>query len=173
MSAELLGKAVGRLGASLSTLESLCAGLDAETSRWKPAPQAWSVREVMGHLWDEEVHDFRARLRLTLEDPEQPWPPLNPPQRVLDLEFNEQALETLRERFKRERAASLEWLRSLEAPDFDKAHPHPGGFTLLAGDLLAGWVAHDLLHIRQLTRLLRQRWEQEAAPYRLEYAGPW
>ena len=43
---------------------------------------------------------------------------------------------------------------------------------LRAGDLLASWLAHDLIHIRQITRL-HYRWlERLAAPYQLGYAGP-
>ena len=37
-----------------------------EDARWRPANGAWSVLEVVCHLADEEVEDFRARLESTL-----------------------------------------------------------------------------------------------------------
>ena len=44
---------------------------------------------------------------------------------------------------------------------------------LHAGDVLASWVAHDLLHIRQLARLHSQRVGELAAPVSIGYAGDW
>jgi len=42
-----------------------------------------------------------------------------------------------------------------------------------AGDMLASWVAHDGLHIRQLVELRRARTETLANPYFIGYAGDW
>jgi hypothetical protein len=42
-----------------------------------------------------------------------------------------------------------------------------------AGDLLASWVAHDVLHMRQLVELQRAYVVHLAEPYNTEYAGPW
>ena len=53
------------------------------------------------------------------------------------------------------------------------AYPHPQAGPLRAGDLLAAWQAHDLLHVRQLTRLHYRFLEQQAEPFTLRYAGDW
>jgi hypothetical protein len=37
---------------------------------------------------------------------------------------------------------------------------------------MAAWVAHDLLHIRQIAELPHAYLAVVAAPYRTEYAGP-
>ena len=42
-----------------------------------------------------------------------------------------------------------------------------------AGDLLASWLAHDLLHVRQLARLHWQYLTAAAKPFQTDYAGPW
>jgi hypothetical protein len=34
-------------------------------------------------------------------------------------------------------------------------------------------VAHDLLHLRQIVRLLHERAAADAAPFGVGYAGPW
>ena len=44
---------------------------------------------------------------------------------------------------------------------------------LLRGlDLLAAWVAHDRLHLRQLAGTLARLWATRWAPLRADYAGP-
>jgi hypothetical protein len=42
---------------------------------------------------------------------------------------------------------------------------------MAAGDLLASWVAHDLLHVRQIARLRYEYVRKLAAPYGVDYAG--
>ncbi len=42
-----------------------------------------------------------------------------------------------------------------------------------AGELLAAWVAHDNLHMRQLVELRRARLVNLTAPYDVSYAGEW
>jgi hypothetical protein len=76
------------------------------------------------------------------------------------------------ERFLSERASSLAWLRSLSEPDWEASYEAPWG-PITAGDLAAAWVAHDLLHMRQLVEL---HWAQATAsvvPYQVDYAGAW
>jgi len=50
--------------------------------------------------------------------------------------------------------------------------PKPG-FPLSAGDLLASWLAHDFLHLRQLTGLHWEYVSLLAKPYSTDYAGMW
>jgi hypothetical protein len=74
--------------------------------------------------------------------------------------------------FLAERHKSLAWLKMLEAPDWGTAHEAPSG-QIKAGDVLAAWVAHDLLHLRQLIELRYQLMHRQAQPYGLRYAGSW
>ncbi len=160
-----------RLARGAETIAALARGLSAEQARWRPAPGEWSALEIVNHLYDEEREDFRVRLRLTLEDPSQDWPPIDPEGWAVQRAYNERDLDESLAAFLGEREASLAWLRSLQAPNWDQARRHPAGFTLRAGDLLAAWVAHDLLHIRQLAATHWAYVAQAAAPYSVEYAG--
>ncbi len=67
-----------RLRANAAVIAALVAGVTDEQARWKPDPAQWSILEVMGHLADEEVEDFRTRLDLTLHRPEAEWPRIDP-----------------------------------------------------------------------------------------------
>ncbi len=150
----------------------LVTGLTEEEARWKPAPETWSVLEVLNHLVDEEIYDFRAHLDHILHTPDQPWPKIDPLGWVSQRQYNEQALHESLVRFESERKQSLKWLAELPAPDWDAAVSDPRG-TLSAGDMLASWIAHDLLHLRQLIALRYQITINTSRPYKLDYAGKW
>jgi len=50
------------LAQGAETIAALVAGVTAEEARRRPAPDAWSLLEVVCHLHDEEREDFRPRL---------------------------------------------------------------------------------------------------------------
>jgi len=79
--------------------------------------------------------------------------------------------------FMAEREASLAWLGSLgdgvAEVGWNAGALAPWGSKLTAGDIMAAWVAHDLLHIRQLNELRYAYLVQQVAPYSARYAGEW
>ena len=168
-----LNQAIAQLTHNIPTFESLLQGLSTEQARWKPTPQKWSILEVINHLYDEEHLDFRLRLESVLRDPTQPVPPIDPPAWVVERKYNERELGESLERFKQERQTSLNWLRTLQDPRWENTYHHPAGFKVRAGDLMASWLAHDLLHIRQITRLHYDYVAQTWQPYGVGYAGEW
>jgi hypothetical protein len=64
-------------------------------------------------------------------------------------------------------------LRTLGSPDWDLARPHRVGGKLSAGDLLLSWLMHDVLHARQLLRILYLQGSETWKPYSGAYAGRW
>jgi hypothetical protein len=140
---------------------------------WKPPSGAWSILEIVCHLGDEEVDDFRTRLRLTLEDPSQDWPKIDPEGWARERRYNERDLGESLERFARERAASVAWLRSLRDVDWSRAATHPRLGSLRAGDLMASWAAHDALHLRQIAKRLHELAAADAPGFDAGYAGEW
>jgi hypothetical protein len=161
-----------RLEATLNTVESLCRGVDETQARWRPTPDVWSLLEVINHLADEEVDDFRRRLNWVLEPTGEPPPAIDPEGWVTARDYNQRDLQESLERWQHERRASLEWLRSLDQPNWDQDIPRPD-ITLRAGDLLHAWFAHDLLHLRQLIELHYAYHAQAAKPYEVVYGGDW
>jgi hypothetical protein len=153
-------------------VRALVDGVSEQQARWKPHPDSWSILEVVNHLLDEERHDFRVRLDYTLHCPGEPWPPIDPGGWVTERQYNLQDLKLSLAEFLSEREASINWLRALPEPDWEAAYEAPWG-PLRAGDLLASWVAHDLLHMRQLVELHWAYATGELAPYRPDYAGEW
>jgi hypothetical protein len=151
----------------------LVAGVEMAQARWKPAAGEWSILEVVNHLYDEEVEDFRVRMQITLRDPSEAWPANDPVHKVTARRYNERDLSDSLENFLDERTVSLEWLRGLESPQWDHEHVIPKVGSLRAGDLLTSWVAHDLLHLRQLVELHFYYQRHLARPYSVDYAGDW
>lgn len=153
-------------------IRALQQGVSDQQARWKPDPDSWSMLEVVNHLLDEERHDFRVRLDYTLHRPGEPWPPIDPGGWVTERQYNQQDPEASLAQFLSERESSIAWLRELSAPDWDATYEAPWG-PIRAGDLFASWVAHDLLHTRQLVELHWAYTVAGVAPYRPDYAGEW
>lgn len=164
-----LDEARSRLAVGVEAIECFVAGIGDEEAEYRAGPDAWSVRDVLAHLVHEEAADFRGRFRATLKDSGEPWPSIDPSAVAEGARHDGRSTRALVEGFREERAVSLAWLATLDDPDLDRAHDE-GGRRLRAGDLLAAWVAHDLVHLRQLTGVRLAWWMRRAAPYVAEYA---
>lgn len=165
---------IDRLERAGPAVQALAAIPTPEQARFKPVSGAWSILEIVCHLGDEEVDDFRTRLRLTQEDPAAPWPGIDPERWARDRRYNDQDLAAAVDRFVRERRESTRWLRSLTSPDWHVSVMRPHG-PLRAGDLLVAWAAHDALHIRQIAKRLYELAEADGQPegFIARYAGEW
>lgn len=164
---------IDQLEAQAGIIRELVQGVAHEQAAWKPAPERWSILEVVVHLLDEEREDFRVRLGLLLRDPKADWPPIDPQGWVTQREYAKRDLGETLKAFLKEREDSLAWLKGLESPAWDNVKTHPAAGALSAGDMLASWVAHDLLHIRQLAKLHYDYVRRLAEPYSVAYAGDW
>ncbi len=155
-----------------ATIKSLAASISDEQARWKPDAESWSILEVVNHLYDEEQYDFRVRLDIILHRPDEPWPPIDPQGWVTEREYNAQDLAASLANFLAEREKSIAWLRSLGEPNMDAFVESPFG-SMTAGEMFAAWVAHDLLHMRQLVELHYAYTQKQLQPYNPRYAGEW
>jgi len=153
-------------------IRSLVEGITQAEAQTRPEADAWSVLEVVCHLYDEEREDFRQRLDYTLHKAGETWPPIDPGGWVTSRGYNERHLAEALGGFLAERQRSLDWLKSLNDPDWEASHETPFG-RMKAGDILSSWVAHDNLHARQLVELKRSHLLQLTQPYDVRYAGEW
>ncbi len=163
---------IAQLARHRDVFKQIFSGLTKEDLRWKPAPEKWCLLEVLCHLHDEEREDFRARLKHVLETPDQVMPKIDPVAWVTERKYMEQDSAVMLEKFLAERDRSVEWLRGLKDAKWTNAYMHPTVGPVSCDLLLVNWVAHDLLHFRQITRL---RYEQlrTITIEPLDYAGAW
>jgi uncharacterized damage-inducible protein DinB len=157
---------------STDMILTILASLTQEEARVKPDEASWSILETLCHLYDEELEDFREHLDFVLNRQDQKWHPIDPAQWVVDRKYNEQDFKEMKEKFFAERNKSLNWLKSLLNANWDLTYTSEFG-TLSAGELLASWVAHDNLAMRQFVELRRNRIEKISGPYSVAYAGDW
>jgi hypothetical protein len=169
--AALLGAARDELARMPAVLAGLLAGLDAAAWRARPAPAEWAPVEIVCHLRDEEAEDFPARLRVIVEGCTA-FAPIDPKDWVESRRYRETDPAAALAALRAGRTASLAWLATVDAERLRRsiAHPRLGDFSGL--DLLAAWVAHDRLHVAQLSATLARLWADRWAPLRVDYAGP-
>ncbi len=172
----MLESAIERLEASGKSIHALVEAMSEETLHWKPKPEVWSVHEVVCHLLDEERDDFRARFFALIEDPSREWAPIDPEGWPKSRNYAGRDFEETLAAWWSERQDSLRQLRELAAtesePRYENDHPMPWG-KIRAGDFLSSWVAHDLLHLRQILRLRFESIPTEFGDYSTLYAGEW
>lgn len=164
---------IAQLEAGAGALAGVTAGLTTVEASWRSEPDQWSLLEIAGHLLDEEREDFRVRLDFTLHRPGEPWPTIDPTGWVRTHHYGDQDFPATMAAFARERRHSLAWLRGLGRPDWGAAYTHPKLGVIRAGDLLASWCAHDVLHLRQIARWHWHRLQVESGPFGTDYAGQW
>ena len=164
---------IDRLESNVSVFQGQLRLVRSVQAMWKPAADEWSLVEVVNHLAEEESDDFRMRLRLLLDDPNKAWPDIDPERSVVQHNFNARDLQESLHRFMRERARSVEWMRTLHQVNWNAAHNHPKVGTLRAGDLLCSWLAHDLIHIRQINTLHYEYQANTIPEFSSAYGGNW
>lgn len=157
---------------STEMIRALLAGISQKDALVKPSPGQWSILEVTCHLYDEEREDFREHLDFILHRQHEKWHPISPFAWVKLRKYNEQNFKTMQRKFFNERKKSLGWLKTLKNADWNTTYTH-NSRSIKAGTMFASWVAHDNLHIRQLTELRRVRIEKITKPYHIQYAGDW
>ncbi len=157
---------------STEMIRGLLGGISQGEARVKPSKSSWSILEVTCHLYDEEREDFREHLDFILHRQHEQWHPIAPQAWVKLRKYNQQNFKTMQRKFFSEREKSLKWLRGLKNANWNIVYKSKFG-SMRAGDMFASWVAHDNLHIRQLTELRRARIERIAKPFHIQYAGEW
>lgn len=165
-----LVRVIEQFECNLRAIEELTKNLSEEQARWK-RDNKWSVLEIINHLYDEECDDFRLRLTLIIEDPRADWPSIDPPTWVTERKYNERDLDKSLQKFIKAREDSILWLKSLRNVPWSNSKEHPLAGTMTASRILYSWLAHDYLHIRQISAMLFKHLESNVSPIPLNYAG--
>jgi len=162
-----LARSVAILERTPEVLRSLLSNLSDDWTRGNEGPDTWSPFDVVGHLIDAEETDWMPRARVILAQGEdRRFPPFD---RFRHLRENRgKALGALLDRFADLRARNLADLAALRLGPRELAltgeHPEFGAVTL--AQLLATWVAHDLGHVAQATRVMAKQYREAVGPWR-------
>jgi hypothetical protein len=150
-----------------ATLTALLRGLDDEWTTANEGGETWSAFDVVGHLIHGEKTDWMPRVRHLLEHGERR--PFEPFDRFAQFEASKgKPLDLLLDEFAALRAASLKDLDDFglvpEQMSLKGLHPALGAVTL--SQLLSTWVAHDLDHLSQISRVLAKGYADAVGPWR-------
>jgi hypothetical protein len=143
------------LKATPGILRGLMAELTEEDARWKPAPERFSVAEVLAHLSHSEGHCYRMRLDRFMAETRPEFEP-DDAQRYLDLYRGANPEEAFDD-FKNQRKTSIEVLRALPDGAGERVALHRQFGEITLAQMLNEWALHDLGHIRQVAELVRAR----------------
>ncbi|MGZ8391347.1 MAG: DinB family protein [Gemmatimonadales bacterium] len=128
-------------------------GLDDSALRRPEAPGKWSVIEVIQHLADSDLV-FSYRLKMMLTEDRPPLQGYDQNRWAGVLRYREVPLELALDQLRGVRAANLHVLKVLSPSQLERVGLHAERGTESAGFLLRLIGAHDLVHRRQINRIL-------------------
>ncbi|HUI54368.1 MAG TPA: DinB family protein [Bryobacteraceae bacterium] len=149
------------LQATPGILRGLMCELSDEDARWKPAPDRFSVAEVLAHLSHSEGHCYRLRVDRFLAEEK---PELEPDDASMHYHLYRDAdPEDAFDHFEEQRETNIEFLRGLPRGAGERRALHREAGEITLQQMLHEWSMHDLGHIRQVAELVRARKHQAAA----------
>lgn len=137
-------------------LEKILLGATREQLHWKPAPERWSIGEVLSHLVEVE-QVFRVRARAMAEQDNPAIESYDQNVAYARGDYSGGRAEEHLKRFCHERDVTVSWLRYLPAGAEARPARHSEIGAITLGQLLQEWAFHDLGHIRQVAELYRAR----------------
>jgi hypothetical protein len=150
-----------------AAFRALLGGLPDEWTRPNEGPETFSAFDNLGHLVHGERADWIPRARIILtEGPSRTFDPYDRFAQYRESEGKDVAalldeLETLR-------AQNLATLRGwkLTARELAMEGTHPAFGRVTLAQLLATWVAHDLGHLAQVSRVMAKQYRDAVGPWR-------
>ena len=149
-----------------AVLKTLLENLSDEWINNNEGPDTFSPYDVIGHLLHGEKTDWTARTKMILESGTSKtfvsWDRF-----AMYEESKGKTLDQLLIEFAEVRKENLSWLKSLNLTeaDLEKIGMHPKLGEVTMRNLLATWVAHDLTHIAQITRVMAKQYIEEMGPW--------
>jgi len=161
-----MDEAIALLARTPATLDALLRDLPDGWIAANEGDKTWSPFDVVGHLIHGERTDWVPRARIILQHGES---------RAFEkfdrfaqfAESEGRPLSKLLDEFATLRQTNLRELAALNITDDDLSrrgrHPELGVVTL--GQLLSTWVAHDLDHVVQISRVIARQYTDEVGPW--------
>ena len=148
---------IGAMRTSCDILEHILQGVTNEQARTlRDGPDGWSIIEIVCHLRDfDEIFYQRAQMMQTQEQPQ--LPAYDHEAMAVDRAYQQADLAEAMAALKTSRGRFVSFLAALtpEQWERDGAHPERDSFTMTDAAMQVG--LHDLDHLEQITRVLRQK----------------
>ena len=148
-------------------LRAMLAGLPPAWTDATEGAETWSPYVILGHLIHGERTDWIPRARIILaQGPDRRFTPYD-----RHAQFHEsrgKTLADLLDEFAVLRAGNLATLTQwgLTEAQLGLAGEHPEFGPVTLRQLLATWVAHDLGHLAQVSRVMARQYREAVGPWR-------
>jgi hypothetical protein len=136
-------------------LELLLRAATEDVLAWQPAPDRWSIRDILAHLAEVETRVMRVRARRLVEEDAPELASYDQNAASLSGRYATQDARASLERFRQEREASVTWLRTLPPESVERIGTHQDLGVITFGQLMHEWAFHDIGHLRQIAEVLR------------------
>lgn len=166
-----LSHSISLLTRTPATLDALLRDLPETWTLQNEGENSWSAFDVVGHLIHGELTDWMPRAKMILEFGETRT--FEPFDRLAQFrESRGNSLGQLLDEFARLRSENLGELgsMSLRQEDFEQRGRHPALGVVTLSELLAAWVAHDLTHLHQISRIMAHQYREAVGPWS-QYLG--
>jgi DinB superfamily len=121
----------------------------------RPAPNKWSVAEILAHLDDVEEDGMRARTAAMIEQVKPRLLLFDQEKRAIERHYDRKdALQSLSS-FARQRRANVRWLRTLRPAQVKRMGIHETVGEITASEMIHEWAFHDLGHLKQILEVKR------------------
>jgi hypothetical protein len=161
-----LNSAIEILERTPQVLKSFLNGLSPEWIENNEGEETWSPFDIIGHLIHGEKTDWIIRTEVILsKESDKTFAPFD---RFAQFEESKgKAISDLLNEFQTLRKENLRILKSknLKEEDFKKKGVHPALGEITLEQLLSTWVAHDLGHIAQVSRVMAKQYKENVGPW--------
>jgi len=162
-----LSEGIAVLERTPQIVRSMLDGLPSPWINADEGPDTWSPYVVIGHLIQGERTDWIERARIILaQGADRRFTPFD---RFAQFRESEgKTLQDLLDEFASLRAANLDTLRDWRLTDaqLELTGEHPAFGSVTLRQLLATWVAHDLGHLVQISRVMARQYRDAIGPWR-------
>jgi hypothetical protein len=134
-------------------LERLIKGVSTAKLRKRPAPEKWSVSEILAHLADTEIVGG-FRMRLILGAPGTPIPAFDQDSWVVSGHYEKRDPRKSLEQFLAVREANLALLKSLDAKQWKHHGIHAERGVETIEHIVRMFAGHDINHTQQIEQIL-------------------
>ena len=115
-----------------------------------PGSAKWCIKEVIGHLAEEDKRDFVGRIQAMLDELDPSLKP-NDQEEVARLRHDcDKNLNDLLDEFEAVRRSSISFVKKLGVAELERGGVHPKIGRIRIRELLHEWIYHDLNHLRQI-----------------------
>jgi len=143
------------LGSTHEKIRREIAGLSPRLLKARPAPDKWSIQEILAHLDDVEELGMRARVAAMIEQNEPSLAPFDQEQRAIEQEYHKKAPLRSLDHFALQRKANVKWLCGLKPAQLKRKGHHQAVGEITAGEMIHEWAFHDLGHLKQILEVKR------------------